>query len=83
MKHLCNQDKCYVDKDRKRVFKKSLFKFESPIETILIFEQEDKWNILPISTSPYVVCFKFRFDKCVPIDYKFKRGFHHIYKEKY
>ena len=57
-------------------------KFEAPIEAVLEFEQEDEWNGLPISTPPYTVCSKCSFDKCVPIDYKSKRGFHHIYKEE-
>ena len=46
------------------------------------FEQEDEWNKLPISTPPYTVCSKCRFDKCVPMNYKSKREFHHIYKEE-
>ena len=45
------------------------------------FEEEDEWNELPISTPPYTICSKCNYDKCVPIDYKSKRGFHHIYKE--
>ena len=56
--------------------------FEAPIEAVLEFEQEDEWNGLPISTPPYTVCSKCSFDKCVTIDYKSKRGFHHIYKEE-
>ena len=28
------------------------------------------------------ICTKCNFDKCVPINYKSKRGFHHIYKEE-
>ena len=59
-----------------------IFKFQAPIEAVLQFEQEDEWNGLPISTPPYIICAKCSFDKCVPIDYKSKRGFHHIYKEK-
>lgn len=54
---------------------------QTPIEAILQFEQEDEWNDLPISTPPYVTCSKCGFDKCVPIDYHSKRGFHHIYKQ--
>ena len=45
------------------------------------FEEEDEWNGLPISTPPYIICAKCKYNKCVPIDYKSKRGFHHIYKE--
>ena len=52
-------------------------KFKAPIEAVIEFEQEDG---LPISTPPYIICSKCNFDKCVPIDYKSKRGFHHIYK---
>ena len=48
---------------------------------LLEFEQEDEWNGLPISTPPYTICAKCNFDKCVPIDYVSKRGFHHIYKD--
>ena len=55
-------------------------KFETPIEAVLEFEQEDEWNGLPISTPPYTVC-DCRFDKCVPLDYISSRGFHHIFKE--
>lgn len=57
-------------------------KFEAPIEAVLEFEEEDEWNGLPISTPPYIICSKCNFNKCVPIDYKSKRGFHHIYKEE-
>lgn len=61
---------------------KCKYKFEAPVEAVLEFEQEDEWNKLPISTPPYTICAKCRHNKCVPIDYKSKRGFHHIYKEK-
>ena len=44
---------------------KCKYKFDAPIEAVLEFEQEDECN----------------FDKCVPIDYVSKRGFHHIYKD--
>ena len=54
--------------------------FEVPIEMVLEFEQEDMFNGLPISTPPYTICLKCKHDKCVPIDYKSKRGFHHKYK---
>ena len=60
---------------------KCKYKFESPIEAVLEFEEEDKWNGLPTSTPPYIICAKCNNDKCVPIDYKSMRGFHHIYKE--
>ena len=56
-------------------------KFEAPIEAVEEFEQEDEWNGLPISTPPYTTCSKCKFEKCVPMDYKSKRGYHHIYKE--
>ena len=55
-------------------------KFESPIEAVLEFEQEDEWNGLPISTPPYTTC-DCGYNKCIPLDYKSKRGFHHVYKE--
>lgn len=55
-------------------------KFEAPIEAVLKFEMEDQMMGLPISTPPYAEC-SCGFDKCVPIDYHSKRGFHHIYKE--
>ena len=29
------------------------------------------------------ICAKCEYDKCVPLDYKSKRGYHHIYKEKW
>lgn len=60
---------------------KCKFKFEAPIEAVLEFEQEDELNGLPISTPPYTICAKCNFDKCVPIDYVSKRGYHHIYKD--
>ncbi len=53
-----------------------------PIEAVLEFEEDDEWNGLPIETPPYTICAKCEYDKCVPIDYKSKRGYHHIYKEK-
>ena len=53
-----------------------------PIEAVLEFEEEDEWNGLPIETPPYAICAKCEYDKCVPIDYKSKSGYHHIYKEK-
>ena len=60
---------------------KCKYKFESPIESVLEFEEEDEWNGLPISTPPYTICNKCNYDKCVPANYKSKRGFHFIYKE--
>ena len=57
-------------------------KFKAPIEAVLEFEQEDEWNGLPISTPPYIICSKCNFNKCVPIDYVSKRGYHHKYIEK-
>ena len=62
---------------------KCKFKFEAPIEAVLEFEQEDEWNGLPISTPPYTICSKCNFDKCVPIDYKSSRGYHHKYNKFY
>ena len=56
-------------------------KFEAPIEAVLEFEQEDEWNNLPISTPPYTTCSKCNYVKCVPMDYKCKRGYHHKYIE--
>lgn len=56
-------------------------KFEAPIEAVLEFEQEDEWNNLPISIPPYTTCSKCHNNKCVPMDYKSKRGYHHKYIE--
>ena len=58
------------------------YKFEAPIEAVLEFEEEDEWNGLPISTPPCTIYSKCRYNKCVPIDYLSKRGYHHVYKEK-
>lgn len=55
-------------------------KFEVPIEDILEFEEENEWNWLLISTPTYITCFKCNYNKCVPIDYKSRREYHHIYK---
>lgn len=55
--------------------------FEAPTHSVLEFEQEDELNELSISTPPYAVCPTYNHDKCVPIDYKSKKGFHHRYKE--
>lgn len=60
---------------------KCKFKFVSPIETVLEYEQNDEWNGIPISTPPYTICSKCNFDKCVPINYISRRGYNHIYKE--
>lgn len=57
------------------------YKFQSPIEAVLQFEEEDEWNNLPISTQQYIISEK-RYYKCVPIDYKSAKGYHFIYKEK-
>ena len=57
-------------------------KFKAPIEAVLEFEQEDEWNGLPISTPPYIICSKCNFNKCIPIDYVSKLGYHHKYIEK-
>ena len=61
---------------------KCKFKFQAPIEAVLEYVTVDEWNGLPISTPPYTICSKCNYDKCVPINYKFKRGYRHIYKEK-
>ena len=53
---------------------KCKYKFEAPIEAVLEFVSDD--------TLPYVKCAKCNFDKCAPLDYTSKRGYHHIYKEK-
>ena len=66
----------------KYICPKCKYKFEAPIEAVLECEQEDEWNGLPISTPLYTICAKCNHSKCVPIDTKSKRGFHHIYKEK-
>ena len=60
---------------------KCKYKFVAPIEAVLQFEQEDEWNGLPISTPPYTICPKCQHNKCVPLDYKSKRGYHHKYKK--
>lgn len=42
------------------------------------------FNSFPFKLSGKTVayiCAKCKFDKCVPIDYVSKRGFHHIYKD--
>lgn len=57
------------------------YKFEAPIEAVLEFKQEDEWNVLPISIPPYIICEKCKYDKCVPLDYHSKIGYHHVYKE--
>lgn len=59
---------------------KCKIKFEAPIEAVHEFELDDDMNGLPISTPPYTTC-DCGFNKCVPLDYHSKRGFHHIYKE--
>ena len=55
--------------------------FEAPIEMVEEFEQEDAFNGLPISTPPYVICPKCQHNKCVPLDYKSKRGYHNKYNK--
>ncbi len=61
---------------------KCKLKFKAPIEAVHEFEQEDEWNNLPISTPPYIICSKYKLDKCVSMDYISLRGYHHIYKNK-
>lgn len=48
-------------------------KFEAPFEAVEEFEQEDEWNGLPISTPPYTICSKCEYDKCVSVNYKYKK----------
>lgn len=60
---------------------KCKYTFETPTETVYEFEQEDEQNGLPISTPPYTICSECQYDKCVTIDYKSSRGYHHVYKE--
>ena len=55
--------------------------FEAPIEMAEEFEMDDMLHNLPVSTPPYTTCPKCAHDKCVPLDYKSKRGYHHKYKE--
>lgn len=55
--------------------------FEAPIEMVEEFEEEDMLNGLPISTPPYVICPKCQHKKCVPLDYKSKRGYNHKYNK--
>ncbi len=54
---------------------KCKYQFKAPIEAVLEFEEEDEWNNLPISTPPYIICSKCSFDKCIPINYKSRRGY--------
>ena len=54
--------------------------FEVPIEMVHEFEEDDMLNGLPASTPPYTICPKCKHNKCVPIDYKSKRGYHYKYK---
>lgn len=61
---------------------KCKYKFKAPIETVIEFEQEDEWPGLPISTPSYAICSKCNYNKCVLLDYKSKRGYHHNYEEK-
>lgn len=37
-------------------------------------------NVLPNEISPYIVYPKCEYDKHVTLNYKSKRGYHHIYK---
>lgn len=55
--------------------------FEAPLEMVLEFEREDAFNGLPISTPPCTIGPKCQHNKCVPLDYKPKRGYHHKYKK--
>jgi len=55
--------------------------FEVPIEMALEFEQEDALMGLPVSTPPYTICPKCKYNKCVPLDYKSNRGYHHKYQK--
>ena len=50
-------------------------------EAVEEFEQDDELSGLPISTPPYTICSKCNFEKCVPLNYKSKRGYHHVYKD--
>lgn len=58
---------------------KCKYKFDAPIEAVLEFEEDDELSGLPISTPPYIICAKCKHDKCVPIDYKSKRGYQHTF----
>ena len=62
------------------ICQKCKYKFEAPIKEKHEFE-EDEWSGLTISIPRYTIYSKCNYDKCVPIDYKSKRGFHHMYKE--
>ena len=55
--------------------------FEAPIEMVEEFEEEDMLNGLPISTPPYIICTKCQHKKCVTLDDKSKRGYHHKYNK--
>ena len=55
--------------------------FEAPLEMVLEFEREDAFNGLPISTPPCTIGPNCQHNKCVPLDYKPKRGYHHKYKK--
>ena len=48
---------------------KCKYKFEARIEAVLDFKEEDEWNGLSISTPPYTICSKCRYNKCVHIDF--------------
>ena len=63
------------------IYPKCNSSFETPIEIVLEFEDEDIFNGLPISTPPYVVCPSCKYGKFVPIDYKSRRGYHHKYNK--
>ena len=41
--------------------------FEAPLEMVLEFEQEDAFNGLPVSTPPYTICPKCKYNKCLHI----------------
>ena len=78
----------YVKLSFRNDWRLTMFDFDNfPIKlsgktvAVLEFEQEDEWNGLPISTPPYIICGKCKYDKCVPLDYHSKRGYHHVYKE--
>ena len=64
------------------IYPKCKHKFKVSIEAVLEFEQKDECNGSPISTPTYIICSKCKFDRCIPIDYIYFRGYYHKYSEK-
>ncbi len=62
-------------------YPKCNFQFQATIKAVYQFEQKDEWNNLHVSTPPYTICSKCRYDKCVLLACKPLRGYLHIYKK--